>query len=335
MPYMQQTRSLVGGWQRNRRKPPILVSFCLVACLLLHITGCDSDDPPTVKGLVAPGGLHYKGVMGSSETDKPLLFGIEDTDDNLLSDRTIYFELLEGDGTLSADSLDTGETGLAVLTYTFSGDLGHAAIRAVAPGLDTLEVTLRADILIPGENGQGQYILVDDLYRDITAFNGPPNSLDVFSGISQIVVANYEATLGAVFIIYDTDRNGSIEPNSPVHAVIVVDSVFPQPPDFVDKSARYQGTTVEGIGMGASYWQDIVPVYGEADRIIFQDDENVPGWEVIYDSLYLVFWCHPADTTVFQIDISEEFDWSLFDEPTASPADFADRLRHLTKPGRR
>lgn len=335
MLHRRQTPSLSTNRHAGNRKYPVLVGICFLALSLLQITGCDSDDPPTIKGLVAPNGFHYKGVMGSSETDKPMVFGIEDTDDELLSDRMIYFDLVEGDGTLSADSLDSGETGLAVLTYTFSGDLGHATIRAIAPGLDILEVLLRADVLIPGENGQGQYILVDDLYRDITAFNGSPNSLDIISGISHIVVANYEATLGVVFIIYDTDRNGSIEASSPVHAVIVVDSVFPQPPDFVDKSARYEGATVEGIGMGASYWQDIVPVYGEADRIVFQDDENVPGWEVIYDSLYLVFWCHPADTTVFQIDISEEFDWSLFDEPAASPADFTDSIRNLMRPSRR
>ena len=72
--------------------------------------------------------------------------------------------------------------------------------------------------------------MLDDTYGDILDYNGTPVSLDVIPDV-DIVVANYEATLGVVFVIYDTNGDGVIEETSPIYSVLVVDSVYPQPPD--------------------------------------------------------------------------------------------------------
>ena len=284
--------------------------------------GCNGDDPPkppVPTGVAAVNGMFYRGNMGSDDMDQPLVFAVADNKGAYVPDQWIQFSLLTGDGLISADSLKTGSDGKVTLVYTFSGNLGHAEIRAIARNLDTAYVYLRANTLIPGDHGQGQYVLLDDTYGDVVDFNGPPVVLDTFPA-AGIAVANYEATLGVVVVIYDTDENGIIEPTSPVYGVLVVDSVFPQPPDSSTKSARYEGATRDSIKIGSSYWADINPVYGEYDSLKFADDPILPALVLYYGSVYLEFWCHPSDTTVYQISIFEEFDISLYESPPVRPA---------------
>lgn len=284
--------------------------------------GCNGDDPPQPPkptGLVAIHGDLYRGEMGSASLNQPLVFAVTDNGGAYVPDQWMHFTLLEGDGAISADSLKTAGNGTATLYYTFDGSLGHAAIRAVARNLDTAYVYLRANTLIPGDHGQGQYVLLDDTYGDVVDFNGPPDSVEPYPQYA-IAVANYESTMGVVVVIYDTDENGIIEPTSPVYGVLVVDSVFPQPPDSSTKSARYEGATRDSIKIGSSYWADINPVYGEYDSLKFADDPILPALVLYYGSVYLEFWCHPSDTTVYQISIFEEFDISLYESPPVRPA---------------
>ncbi len=292
---------------------------CLAATVgavvaLAIVTGCnDNNKPngPTVPaGLVVINGLYYQGSMGDSVFNHPLELAVRDEGGNYLPDRQIQLSPIEGDGTLSARSTITDSTGIARFSYTFSGSLGHAVIRATVDDIDTAYLELRANTLIPGDHGQGQYVLLDDTYGDVLNFNGPPLSIDP---VGWIAVANYEATLGVVVLIYDPDEDGVIDGSSPVYGVIVVDSVFPQPPDNITMSARYEGKTADSIGIGSSYHRDILPVYGKADTITYDNDPVLAAWKIAYDSLHLMFWCTVPDTVAFQMDLFEEIDESLFE----------------------
>ena len=281
---------------------------------------CSSDDPPKPPqptGVIAVNGEFYRAEMGSSVIDQPLEFGVKNSSGGFVADQWIHFSLLEGDGSISADSIKSGSDGLATLEYHFSGSLGFATIRAIARNLDTTEVYLRADVLIPGDHGQGQYVLLDDTYGDVVDFNGPPVSIDTFPS-AGIAVANYEATLGVVVVIYDTDENGVIEATSPVFSVIVVDSVYPQPPNGSTMSARYEGTTIDGLGIGSHWMDDFVPIYGFPNFVTEDNsDPNLLSHKVSWDELHLTLWCRQSDSTAYQIDIAEEFDVSLFGAPAS------------------
>ena len=285
-----------------------------VLLILAVMAGCGGDDDPngpvTADGLVAVNGLYYKGTMGSADLDTAMVFAVKDKSGSFINDRWIFFTRIEGDGQISADSLKSDTSGTVELEYDFSGSLGHAVIRATDRQTDTIDVVLRADILTP--TVQGQYILLDDTYGDIITFNGSPASLDVIPDVPEIMVANYEAALGVVFVLYDVNEDGALDNTAPVYGIIVVDSVYPQPPDGSTKSARYGGTTIEGIGMGANFWDDVYPVFGTPVVVVNDDDPNLPSWIMECPALHLNFWCLRDDTTVYQIDIQEAFDDSLF-----------------------
>jgi hypothetical protein len=275
------------------------------------------------------GGEYYKGEMGSAVLDPELRFAVQDSHRNYVAGAVIQLRLLEGDGTLTANSITAGADGIASAGYTFSGALGHAVVEAIGRnGADTIDVVLRANTLIPGDHGQGQYVLLDDLYSDVIGINGAPARVDPFG---TVAVANYEAELGMVVICYDIDSNGVLPANAPVHGVIVVDSVYWQPPDLTSKNNPYEGMTADSIMIGSKYHADIVPVYGPADSIsVNSEDPSLVAVVIEYDDLHLKFWCHPSDTTVFQIDIFEEFDGSLYGKPVAIPRNLGRRVRELT-----
>ncbi len=287
------------------------IARIIIAALILGIVisgySCNGDDPPKPPqpiGLEAVNGEFYRGNMGGTLLDKPLEFGVKNYSGDYEPDRWIHFSLLEGDGTLSADSLKSGNSGLVTLEYNFSGSLGHAAIRAIARNIDTVEVYLRADVLIPGVGGQGQYVRLDDTYQDILDFNGTPVSHDIFDGI-PIVVVNYEATKGVVFVVDDADTNGVLEPSSEVLSIIVVDSIFLQP-DSTTYSARYEGTTIDGLGIGSHWWNDFVPVYGFPNFVHTDNsDPELPTLKVIYEDLNMTLWSRQSDSTIYQIDLTD------------------------------
>ncbi len=291
----------------------------------LGLSGCDPDEIAYPERLVALDGEYYLGEMGGAVLEPELRFAVLNKYRAKVVGAVIQLSLLEGDGTLSADSVIAGPDGIATAGYSFSGDLGHAVIEAIGRnGADTIDVVLRANTLVPGENGQGQYVLLDDLYSDVVAINGPPARVD---SIGTIAVAIYEAELGMVVICYDVDFDGVLPPNAPVYGVIVVDSVYWQPPDSTTKSARYGGMTADSIGIGSSYYADVVPIYGNADHI-YQDTSDLV-LKMVYDNLFLAFWCDPIDTSVFQIDIFEDFDTSVFGAPVTPPENLGRMVQRM------
>ena len=139
-------------------KPTTTTTYQAVAYYIANDTATVNVTVEVPADLQAPNGLFYKGNMGSSTLDQPLNFVVVNATGGILTKPWIKFELIEGDGTLSADSLQPGAGGTATLEYRFWGSMGHAIIRAKVPEVDSVDVYVRANTLIPGEGGQGQYV---------------------------------------------------------------------------------------------------------------------------------------------------------------------------------
>lgn len=268
-------------------KYTILITAALMA---LVIIGCGDDDdngngPTTVQGLAAVNGQYYKGEMGSSSLTPDLVFGVQDSDGNWLPDYQIQLHPIEGDGTLSGRSVTSDSTGLATVTYTFDGDLGHAEILATARNeQDSVTVYLRANTLIPGDSGQGQYVLFNDIFSTVIAINGSPASVDVYTN-HETTYMNYEDSLGVVVMVDDPNDQNQYFDTSSVRGVIV--------------NTKYEGTTVEGIGIGSDI-ADLRAVFGDPDSIRYSYEDIL----VRYMSLGMDCFCSDnADTTVAEIHV--------------------------------
>lgn len=265
------------------------VFLIATATMALGILGCDSADngngPTTVEGLAAVNGLYYKGEMGSSALTPELIFGVRDNDGNWLPGYQIQLHPIEGDGDLLSRSVTTDSTGLAAATYTFDGDLGHAEILATARDeKDSVTVYLRANTLIPGNSGQGQYVLFNDIFSTVVALNGSPASVDVYTN-HETSYMNYEDSLGVVVMIDDPDDQDQYFDTSSVRGVIV--------------NTRYRGTTAEGIGIGSNM-SDLRVAYGEPDTVRYSYEDIL----VRYMSLGMDCFCNDnADTTVIEIHV--------------------------------
>lgn len=263
----------------------LTVAMAVVLC----IAGCDGDDngngPITVDGLAAVNGLYYKGEMGGSSLTPELVFGVKDSDGNWLPNYQIQLHQIAGDGELSSRSVTTDSTGLAAVTYSFDADLGHAEILATARSeQDSVTVFLRANTLIPGDSGQGQYVLLNDIFATVTAINGSPASVDVYTN-HETTYMNYEDSLGVVVMIDDPDDQNQYFDTSSVRGVIV--------------NTRYEGTTAEGIGIGSNM-SDLRAAYGEPDSVRYSfEDILVRYWSLGMDC----FCSDNADTTVIEIHI--------------------------------
>ncbi|MFH1686143.1 MAG: hypothetical protein ABIE70_01310 [bacterium] len=303
----------------HKHSRSLLSSFLLTALTvgLVAFPGCNGngpDDSTVPTDLVALNGHYYKGEMGSDSLEPAPELAVRDNKGGLVANQQIQLHPIEGDGELATRSVTTDASGKAAVSYTFSGDSGHAIILATAINdKDTIEVFLRANTLIPGV--QGQYVRLDDLYSDVLALNGPPASVD---SLGLIDVVNYEEALGVVVLCYDPNEDGHLEDNDHVRGIIVVDSVYLQP-DGVTKSARYPYKTADSIGIGSSYTDDIVPLYGPADSFSY-DDRPPAAWIYKYVDPRITFWCFESDQTVFQIDIMEPFDTTLFDPISVPPS---------------
>ena len=248
----------------------------------------------------------FKAEMGTNQITPAATFKLTDSAGGNVIGEYISLEILEGDGTLAEDSVLTNSLGEATIDYSFDGQLGYAEIKAKFSSFDSTEIEIRADMLRPGSLGQAQYILMTDNYSDVVRYNGEPDSSDLFIGDSVLItVALYEASLGLVVLFYDIQDNDIIYDTSSIYGILVVDSVFIQPD--LTASHRYEGTTVDGIGIGSVYKDDIVPVYGEADiEELDNTDPELSTIRYIYifdDESELTFWCRAWDETVYQIDL--------------------------------
>jgi len=275
------------------------VTLLLTLSLFL---GCGDDGPvgPDGRTRIVPVNelLHYKGVMGDTISDTVLQFAVADKNDNYLPNQQIQLEPHGGDGELSHRSITTDSSGTAGFWYAFNGDSGHAVIRLVAEGIDSLDIFLRANTLIPGPHGQGQYVLFDDTYADVKKFNGDPASVDTYIDHPFIYV-NYERTLGVVVMVYDIDLDKTIYDTSSVYGVIVNTNDY----------TTYTGTTAEGIGVGSSI-SDIREVYMEPDTIRYDSaPPNSPGDSAVYirdlDRGLTFYSDFTADTSVLEIHLIE------------------------------
>lgn len=248
----------------------------LAAMTICFIAGCGDDkptDPPGPDNVLSLSGNFFKAVMGDTITDRSLNFAVRDKNNSNLPEQWLYFDLLSGDGTLSADSVKTDSTGIAHLTYVFDSLLGHADIQFLARNIDTSQIQIRAKTLIPGIGGQAQYILFEDTYLDCKNYNGQPVSVDV-DLTRWITYANYESALEVVFVINDTNKNNSAEDSEDVLAVIL--------------TSGYTGKTKDSIGIGSTL-NEIIAVYGPPDSIYF-DAAQPPALGVVYGSEGLLFF---------------------------------------------
>jgi len=244
----------------------------------------------------AMNGSYYKGVMGSTQLSPALRFAVADAASNLLDNLWIKLRVLQGDGVLSpTDSVLTNSMGIADVTYDFDGLLGHAVISGNFRSIDTVDVYLRANTLIPGVGGQGQYILFSELYSDVKNYNGNPVA-EAEDPFQWLCYADYEAALHTVFVIQDTNHTGFPENIEHVYAIIL--------------TSGYTGKTRDSIGIGTTY-NEIKAVYGSPDTIIY-DPTPPPALVFFYDALGMVFFTDtvtgsPLDTneTVFEIHMSD------------------------------
>ncbi len=277
-----------------------ILAFFAVFSIIVLLTSCGDDNPPngpTQKtSIVAVNGLYYKGTMGDSTFNQPLEFTVTDDKGNHLPNQQILLSLVEGDGTLGSSSITTDSTGMATFSYTFSGSLGHAIVRLTVPDVDTVDVFLRADVLIPGEHGQGQYVLFDDDYSKVLTFNNTPVRIDTIVGDHPIIYVNYESSLGVVVMLYDQDLDKTVYDTSSVYGVIV--------------NTKYNGHTLDSVPVGiGTPLQTIRANFGTPDTLYY--DPPRPEIIIRYDSLQTTFYGHweagYGDTFIEEIHIYEQF----------------------------
>jgi hypothetical protein len=187
--------------------------------------------------LAVDSGLYYHGVMGNNTLTPRLVIRAEDSFGNRFASRWIRLADREGDGLLSADSLETDAEGAIFPTYTFNGDFGYAVIRAMIRSVDTVDLILRASTLSWGADAQGQYVKLGDTYAVVKGLNGEPASIDVDSA-AWYTYANYQTTKGVVLRIVDANQNSQADDAESVDMVIV--------------TIGYAGTFANGIGIGAT-----------------------------------------------------------------------------------
>ncbi|RME19597.1 MAG: hypothetical protein D6800_14100, partial [Candidatus Zixiibacteriota bacterium] len=159
------------------RRLSLAVAVVIIAGITLW--SCGGDNPvkttPGPPGRIAPvGGRFFFGVMHVDTLDRPLTFVVTDSSGTPVPDAPVRLSLVEGDGVLLSDSLVSDSNGVVTSNYAFSGSLGHAVVQAAIGTADTAEALLRANTLIPGVGGQGQYVLFDDTYATVQEINGTP-----------------------------------------------------------------------------------------------------------------------------------------------------------------
>lgn len=238
------------------------------------------------------GSSYYTGAMGSSTLNPALRFAVADAQSLFIENLWIKLRLLQGDGLIiPADSVLTNANGLGSVSYDFSGQLGHAVISANFRNIDTIDVFLRANTIIPGIGGQGQYVLLSEKLADVKNFNGNPISIDVDPNFF-VNYANYETFFHVVFAINDANQDTLAQDTEDVLAILL--------------TSGYTGKTKDSIGIGSTY-NEIKAVYGPPDSVIY-DPTPPPALLFVYNSVGLVFFADtvvgsPVDTNVAVFEI--------------------------------
>lgn len=275
----------------------ITLSVLLLFVVLLGCSGCDDDNDPPEPGVAneisATNGLYYRGTMNTAVTDNPMTFTVVDGDNQPLQDARVDYNIVIGDGTLVDTFNTTNVNGQVTCQYMFDGSLGHAVIQAVVGDIDSMLVYVRANTLIPGATGQGQYVLMDDRYEDVVSWNGL-TGIDTYSG-HPLMYVNYEDSLGVVVVLDDADMNQTWYDTSSVKGVIV--------------NSIYNGKIDDSIGIGSSY-QAVVDYYGAPDTMFVDIYVNPPdppdtSWYIRYAAHGLTLYSNYSDTLVNEIHLSE------------------------------
>lgn len=237
-------------------------------------------------GIEAPNGRFYKGVMGAGLVSPVLSFKVVDDIGNGLTRPWMHFSVIEGDGILSVDSAE----GSATLNYQFSNTLGHGIVRGIVTDIDTVEVEVRANAIIPGAGGQGQYVLFSDNYAEVKLLNGEPADEAEDPNV-YLTYADYEVALGVVAIIEDTNQSGAPEDYEPVWGMIF--------------TANFSGArTVDSIGIGSTM-DEVRSIYGTADTS-YLDPDPPAAQTFIYRAEGLTFYTTvSSDSTVFELHVIE------------------------------
>ncbi|MCB2229264.1 hypothetical protein KQH82_01015 [bacterium] len=226
-----------------------------------------SADAKTI-GLVNPGGPYYTVVMGTDSLNKEMAVVYSDSTDTHVDGGYVRFEIVEGDGHLSADSNITDSEGRTTISYTMDGALPYAVIRAISDADDTLPVNMqiRGNVLRYGVDGQGQHIRFTDSLHSVLGFNGTPESIDrdPRNGVYLHYVV-YETDQQVVTIMADTNQNLIADQYEGVVGIIL--------------TAGYPERFPEGIGLGSTYDQ-MVAAYGAPDSVGF--DGTAPAADIYF-----------------------------------------------------
>lgn len=236
--------------------------------------------------VVALSGEWFKGAIGGSSITPSPVFAVHDAASNPVPGETIEFELLSGDGSIADSSVDVDNSCTATLGYTFDGSLGHAVIRATSGSVDSAIVNIRANMLIPGANLQGQYIINGDIYQNVVRLNGAPVSVDEDPNF-WINYANYESTLGVVFVVDDPNHSTNADSSEAILGILV--------------NTIYTGKTISNIGIGSSM-SEVRAAFGTPTSITF-DATPPPAVVIAYDDIGLTLFGTQADTTIFEIHL--------------------------------
>ena len=236
--------------------------------------------------VVAGNGAYYKGIMGSDSLEPTLGFHVEDAQGIPVTLPWIYLSLIEGDGDLTPDSLK----GFEVANYDFSGSMTHAVVEAMVRDVDTTEVNIRTNAIVPGAGGQGQYVLFGDPYSAVLSLNGNPSSVDEDPNV-WLNYAVYETTLGVVFLILDDNQSTTAEETEPVIGVIF--------------TSNFTGAkTADSIGIGSTI-DEVRAVYGIADTTYYDDQEPVAQAFIYRDEGLTFYTTVTGDSTVFELHVVE------------------------------
>ena len=273
--------------------------FALIIFSSILIVSCN-DDPPT-KPIVLPllsssSGDYIKAVMGDT-TDIEIV--AKNSSQQPSANTWVIFTKIIGDGSLIVDSVETDVDGKAVCQYIFDGALGHAEIQAKIRNVDSILIAVRANTLIPGTTGQGQYVLMEDTYSEVKNLNGTPERVDADPS-SWILYAVYESSLGVVVVIEDINQDSTLTDTSNVLGIIV--------------NTVYTGKTKDSIGIGSllsdfvNYYTDSVVTFYPAPNPQTNPPTD-PAYAYRYPTEGLTFWTSTNGNElireVFEIHLSE------------------------------
>jgi hypothetical protein len=230
--------------------------------------------------LVADSGLYYRGMMNSSTLVPPMIIRATDASGNRFPNRWIHLNRRAGSGVIGADSMLTDTGGAIRPTYTFSGSLGHAVLRAILPQTDTLDLFLRANTMVWGDSAQGEYIKLGDQFSFVKKFDGLPESIDVDPNF-WLTYAVYENTRGVVAILDDVDQDGMASDWEPVSGIILT-MIYPN--KFINGIGINSTIYTPGVTTGA-----VDSAFGRADSVYY-DATPPAAWTYVYSTEGITFY---------------------------------------------